>query len=116
MFRALRTFLLRLRLAARARKELRRILSDPERLQGTSLRPAHAARADLISFESDGESLTLLRFSILRHPRPHRFSSQHHLVAEYWQIELPSGELRRDRGVNLSKLQGDSDGRPAGRP
>ncbi len=114
MFRALRRYLHRVRLAARARKELRRILSDPERLHGTSLRPAHAGRADLIEFESDGASLTRLRFSILRHPRPHRFSSQHHLVAEYWEIALPSGSLKRLQGLNLSKLQGDSDGRPAG--
>lgn len=90
------------------------MLSDPTRLEGTSLRPAHAGRADLVRFESDGDAITLLEFTILRHPRPHPFSRQHHLVAELWRIDLPDGRPERLRGLNLSKERGESDGRPAG--
>jgi len=103
----------RSRLGRRARAELRRILSDPSRLAGTSLRPAHAARADLVRFEAEGDVLRVLEFTILRHPRPYPFSRQHHLVAELWRIELPGGRPERLRGLNLSRLAGE-DGRPPG--
>ncbi len=102
------------RLARRARATLRRLLADPARLAGTSLRPAHATRADLVDWIEDEGTLSSLTFTILRHPRPHPFSRQHHLVAEVWRVELPDGTPTRLRGLNLSKLQGDGDGRPAG--
>ena len=104
----------RVRTARRARATLRRFLADPTHLVGTSLRPAHAGRADLVDWEEAEGELTSLTFTILRHPRPHPFSSQHHLVAEVWQVALPDGPPKRLRGLNLSKLQGDGDGRPTG--
>lgn len=113
MIAALRAYWRRARASRRARAELRRILSDPARLAGTSLRPAHAGRADLVRFEAEGEELRLIEFTILRHPRPYPFSPQHHLVAELWRIELPGGTPERVRGLNLTRLAGE-DGRPPG--
>lgn len=95
---------------------LRAVLSDPARIEGSSLRPVHAGRADLVEFTADGDEFTSLTFTLLRHPRPHPFSSQHHLVAELWRVELPDGVPERVKGLNLSKLQGEGDGRPAGHP
>ncbi|MHC4936377.1 MAG: hypothetical protein ACYTGJ_09190 [Planctomycetota bacterium] len=113
----LREWRRRRRLDRRARRLLRGILSDPRNLEGTSLRPAHASRADLIEFEAEGEELRSLSFVLLRHPRPHPFSTQHHLVAERWQVSLSDGppfRPERLRGLNVSRLKGESDGRPAG--
>ena len=117
MFARLRSWLARRRAERRARALLKRILADPTRLEGTSLRPAHAGRADLIDWSTDGEQITSLIFVILRHPRPHPFSSQHHLVAERWRIRIEigvPGPPERLQGLNVSKLRGESDGRPAG--
>ncbi len=113
MIESIRRRFERWRQERRARKELRRILSDPDRLTGTSLRPAHAARADLVGFEDEDGTITRLEFTILRHPRPYPFSRQHHLVAELWRIDLPDGRPERLRGLNLSRLDG-GDGRPPG--
>jgi hypothetical protein len=113
MIARMRALLRRTRLARRARAELRRILADPARIAGTSLRPAHAGRADLVHFEERDGVLTRLEFTLLRHPRPYPFSTQHHLVAEVWGIELPGGRPERLRGLNISGLEGE-DGRPSG--
>ena len=50
-----------------ARAELRRILTDPERIAGTSLRPAHGGRADLVRFEDSDGDLTDQNFDDLYH-------------------------------------------------
>ena len=65
---------------------------------------------DVDSVESEIKAIT---FQILRHPRPHPFSRQYHLVAERWKISLPDGVLERWGSVNLSRLRG-RDGEPPG--
>lgn len=87
---------------------------DPGRLEGTSLQPEHAARADLQDVEVADGALVALRFSILRHPRPFRFSRQFHEVAQLYRIDLASGTVEHLRSLNLSRLRGRHGGEPAG--
>lgn len=102
---------------AAARRRLREVFSTPGRLEGTSLRPEHRARADLLDFDWDEEfdRPVAVRFGILRHPRPHAFSRQFHEVIEYWEVDLlRETPPRRVKGVNLSRKRG-GDGEPSGR-
>jgi len=102
-------------LRRRASKALGDLFSSPGRLAGTSLQPAHRGRCDIIDIESSGGQVDAMTFQILRHPRPHPFSRQYHLVAERWRVELPEGVPQRAGSVNLSRLKDSrSDGEPPG--
>ncbi|MEC9477435.1 MAG: hypothetical protein VX764_10395 [Planctomycetota bacterium] len=103
----------RWKLFQRARSILRGIFQQPERLQETSLKPSHFGRCDVVDVESEDTEIRSITFQILRHPRPHPFSRQYHLVAERWKISLPDGRPERCGSVNLSRLRG-RDGEPPG--
>lgn len=96
-----------------ARRELTRLFDDPPRLEGTSLKPAHRGRVTIVDIEEGEGGVQALVFGILRHPRPHPFSPQHHRVMEWWRIELPGGRPERAGSVNLSRRDG-RDGEPPG--
>ena len=100
--------------ARRARKMIREMFDDGEILKGTSLRRAHRSRVDLFDFEMRDGDLTRIGFTILRHPRPYAFSSQHHEVVELYRYEPKQRRLRREKSLNLSRVKG-RDGEPAGR-
>ncbi|HIO66155.1 MAG TPA: hypothetical protein EYN40_05615 [Planctomycetes bacterium] len=105
----------RWRLRSRARSQLRRLFGQPARLVGTSLRQQHLGRCDVVDIENRGDEISAITFQILRHPRPHPFSRQHHLVAERWRVDLPGGTPQRAGSVNLSRLADEaSDGAPPG--
>lgn len=103
----------RRKLHSLARRELARLFDDPSRLEGTSLKPAHRGRVTIVEIEKSGEGLKAVVFGILRHPRPHPFSPQHHRVMEWWRLELPGGRIERAGSVNLSRQEG-RDGEPPG--
>ena len=101
------------RLRSRARRILRDLFHQPDRLQGTSLKPVHFGRCDIVEVEESADEVRSITFEILRHPRPHPFSRQYHLVAERWIVLVPDGKPQRCGSVNLSRLQG-GDGEPPG--
>ena len=103
----------RWKLRLRARRILRGLFQQPDRLQGTSLKPVHFGRCDIVEIEQSDDEVRSITFETLRHPRPHPFSRQYHLVAERWSVVLPHGKPRRCGSVNLSRLRG-GDGEPPG--
>ena len=48
----------------------------------------------------------MIRFGILRHPRPYAFSRQAHEVIEYYSYDLSGPRIKVDEGVNLTRLRG----------
>ncbi len=96
-----------------AKKKLLELFESEDLLQGTSLKPHHRGRCDIIELDTNGDVLTSFVFQILRHPRPHPFSKQHHLVAERWCYRVHEETLERAGSVNLSRLKG-RDGEPPG--
>ena len=81
---------------------------QPELLKGTSLRPKHRGRTQILQVED-----SRIVFGILRHPRPYAFSRQFHEVVEIWCFD--SAEQRRERleGHNVTRERG-GDGEPPG--
>ncbi|MEW6743601.1 MAG: hypothetical protein AB1486_12665 [Planctomycetota bacterium] len=56
-------------------------------------------------------------FGIVRHPRPHPFSRQHHSVLEIWCYHVEEERLERMEGRNLTRERGeDADLTPLGPP
>lgn len=100
------------KLRQQARQALHHLFESEENLRGTSLKLHHRGRCDIVEMETDGE-LKAFVFQILRHPRPHPFSKQHHLVAERWRYDVVEKSLERAGSVNLSRLKG-RDGEPPG--
>ena len=103
----LRDWLKRRRLEKQCRRLLRDLFRDPALLKGTSLRPAHSSRCVFIDLEARGGELAVIRFGILRHPRPYAFSRQSHEVIEYYTWDLPASRIQVERGINLTRLQGN---------
>ena len=102
----IRTWLKRRCLEKKARGKLRDAFRDSSLLAGTSLQPHHSGRAVLIDFEAlDGE-LQLIRFGILRHPRPYAFSKQSHEVIEYYRYDTTEPRIKVEEGLNLTRLRG----------
>ena len=66
----------------------------------------------ILEHRLDGDQVTWLRFSILRHPRPYSFSRQFHEVIEYYRYESPPPRVTREGSVNVSRQKG-RDGEPA---
>ena len=104
----------RWRLRRRAWRELRVLFDHPERLAGTSLRPAHRGRVDVVDLEDDGGELRAILFTILRHPRPLPFSHQFHAVMQLYRYDLAAERVEHVRSLNLSRERGHSGGEPAG--
>jgi hypothetical protein len=93
-----------------AERELDALFADPSRLAGTSLRPDHRARCQLLDLSQAPERIG---FGIVRHPRPYAFSSQRHEVVELWLLDLPARSLTRVKGVNLTRKRGGDGELPA---
>jgi len=102
----LRAWMKRRHLGKKARRMLRDLFQDRGLLGGTSLRPSHSSRCVFLNFEARDGELTVIRFGILRHPRPYAFSRQSHEVLEYYSWDLPGSRIRVERGINLTRLQG----------
>jgi hypothetical protein len=96
------------RLRRAAERELDALFRDPARLAGTSLRPEHRGRCQILDLS---EAPRRIGFGIVRHPRPYPFSRQHHQVVELWILDLQTGRAERFRGINLSRASG-GDGEP----
>ena len=111
-FAALKRFFRQRQLRQQARRELLKLFESEQNLRGTSLKMHHRGRCDIVELEGD-EELKAFVFQILRHPRPHPFSKQHHLVAERWRYDLHTKTLERAGSLNLSRLKG-GDGEPPG--
>lgn len=93
-----------------ARRELDRLFGEHSaRLRGTSLRPKHRGRTQILHVEAGP---LRIHFGIVRHPRPYAFSQQFHEVLEVWCYDVESGRLERQKGVNLSRQRGE-DGDPS---
>jgi len=112
-FDSLKGYFKKRRLRRQARQQLLLLFESQENLRGTSLKLHHRGRCDIVELESQGDELTAFIFQILRHPRPHPFSKQHHLVAERWRYQLKDQSIERAGSVNLSRMKGE-DGRPPG--
>jgi hypothetical protein len=98
------------RLRVRGRRDLDRLFREGAgRLAGTSLRPEHRSRTQVLDVTEDPY---VVFFGILRHPRPYSFSRQFHEVVEIWSYEVESGRLERVRGVNLTRAR-QEDGEPS---
>lgn len=98
----------RARIARRraADRLLDELFGSPKLLAGTSLRPDHRSRCQLLDLAAAPERIG---FGIVRHPRPYAFSRQRHEVVELWCYEPARGRLERVRGVNLTRARGDDD-------
>jgi hypothetical protein len=95
----------------RARREVDRLFAPPAPLlEGTSLRPSHRGRTQVLDVLEDPRAIV---FGIVRHPRPHAFSPQSHQVLEVWIYWEHERRLERHRGVNLTRARGE-DGEPPG--
>jgi len=106
----IRSWIHRRRKAAEARRLVAQAFRCPELLQGTSLKPQHAARWVLVDYELEGESVARIWFGILRHPRPYQFSRQSHKVVEYYFYDVESRCLSVVAGHNVTRGKGrDSD-------
>ena len=103
----------RRRLRRMAWQALRELFDHPDRFASTSLRPSHRGRVDLRDFETAGEEIISIDFTILRHPRPYPFSRQHHEVVQFYRYELREEAVRHMKSLNLSRLKGE-DGQPPG--
>lgn len=87
-----------------AERALDALFRDPQQLAGTSLRPDHRPRCQLLDLS---EAPTRIGFGIVRHPRPYTFSRQHHEVVELWLYEPERRRLERVRGVDLTRARGE---------
>ena len=102
----IRTWFERKSLEKKARARLRDLFQEPALLAGTSLRASHSSRYVFLDCEAHGGELTVIRFGILRHPRPYAFSRQAHEVIEYYTYDLCEPGVKVDEGVNLTRLRG----------
>ena len=96
----------RRRLARQAHLRMLSLFDDPASLRGTSLRPAHRRRVDLVDFEEESGELKTISFTILRHPRPYPFSRQFHEVMQLYVYDVERGNLRHEKSLNLTRLRG----------
>jgi hypothetical protein len=96
----------------RKRREADRALDAlfrrPDLLAGTSLRPDHRGRVQLLDLS---KAPARIGFGIVRHPRPYAFSRQFHEVVELWVWHADEQRLERAKGINLTRARG-SDGDP----
>jgi hypothetical protein len=96
----------------RKRREAGRALdvlfARPDLLAGSSLRPDHRARVQLLDLS---RAPARIGFGIVRHPRPYAFSRQFHEVLELYVWHADEQRLERAKGVNLTRARG-SDGDP----
>jgi len=96
------------RLRREAERRLDELFRDPKRLAGTSLRPDHRGRCQILDLS---QAPRRIGFGIVRHPRPYAFSRQHHQVVELWLLDVEERRVERVKGVNLSRARG-GDGEP----
>ena len=96
----------------RRRRDADRALDDvfarPDLLAGTSLRPDHRGRVQLLDLS---QAPARIGFGIVRHPRPYAFSRQFHEVVELYVWHADERRLERVKGINLTRTRG-SDGDP----
>ena len=83
------------------------MFDEPALLRGTSLRRRHASRYVILGFETREDRVTVVRFGILRHPKPYAFSQQSHKVIEHWTYDIEAGTVDVDQGLNLTRLDGE---------
>lgn len=96
------------RLRREADATLDAIFASPDLLKGTSLRPDHRGRVQILDLTHAPERIG---FGIVRHPRPYAFSKQFHEVVELWIWHATERRLERAKGINLTRQRG-SDGDP----
>ena len=96
------------RLRREAGRALDAVFASPELLAGTSLRPDHRGRVQLLDLT---QAPARIGFGIVRHPRPYAFSRQFHEVVELWIWHAGERRLERAKGINLTRARG-SDGDP----
>lgn len=91
-----------------ASRELDRLFASGDLLAGTSLRPDHRGRVQILDLSG---APARIGFGIVRHPRPYSFSRQFHEVVELWIWHADERRLERVKGINLTRGRG-SDGDP----
>ncbi len=96
------------RLRRDAERRLDLLFADRALLAGTSLRPDHRGRCQLLDLS---QAPARIGFGIVRHPRPYAFSRQAHEVVELWIYDVEARRLERVKGVNLTRERG-GDGDP----
>jgi len=94
------------RLEKKARRKLCQAFQDTGLLSGTSLKPHHYSRSVLVDFETRDGGIEIIRFGILRHPRPYAFSKQSHEVIEYYRYDIGECRIKVEEGLNLTRLHG----------
>jgi len=94
---------------SRARRELDEMFTRrADLLATTSLRLEHRSRTQVLDVL---DSPRRIYFGIVRHPRPYKFSLQHHRVLELWCLHVEEERLERLQGHNLTR-EAFSDGDP----
>ncbi|MEM7164905.1 MAG: hypothetical protein AAF581_05535 [Planctomycetota bacterium] len=96
-----------------ARRHIRDLFHEPALLAGTSLKPAHHGRVEVVDVQVDADQVTHIYFTILRHPRPYPFSRQFHAVVQKYCYDVAARQVRHERSLNVSRLKG-RDGEPGG--
>lgn len=96
-----------------AERQIDELFADRARLAGTSLRPEHRGRCQLLDLT---QAPHRIGFGIVRHPRPYAFSRQSHQVVELWLLDVDARTLTRVKGVNLTRARGSDGDPPASGP
>jgi hypothetical protein len=89
-----------------AERALDRLFQDNSVLAGTSLRPDHRPRCQLLDLSA---APGRIGFGVVRHPRPYPFSRQRHEVIELWLWTADERRLERVRGINVTRARLDDD-------
>lgn len=95
-----------------ARRLLAALFSRPDLNRISSLRPEHRSRAVFLSYETEGEVVSRIRFGVVRHPKPIRVPGVHHEVIELYAYDVAAGTVAVESSHNVTKKGPPGEGTP----
>ena len=93
----------------RAQRMLGDLFDRPDLRQMSSLRPAHRSRAVFLGYEAEEDEIVLIRFGLVRHPRPLPLRGVSHEVIEIYAYDVKAETVDVEASHNITTR-----GRPAG--
>ena len=91
------------RLCGEARRLLAALFERPDLRRFSSLRPDHRSRAQFLGYEADENAVALVRFGLVRHPRPVRLRGVSHEVIEIYVYDPRKGTMDVEASHNVTK-------------